>query len=110
MLKTCGKSEVDKQIMNKDFSKHYDIINDFRGEVNKRTFEANYSAVTEHLNKTEKFILKMELKRLAGPCARSIDLRGLVNGECQLFDFHGQTHFLDEVAIASFKESVNCGK
>jgi PilZ domain len=106
VLKTYGKSEVDKQIMNKDFSKHYDIINDFRGEVNKRTFEANYSAVTEHLNKTEKFILKMELKRLAGPCARSIDLRGLVNGECQLFDFHGQTHFLDEVAIATFKESV----
>lgn len=92
--------------MNKDFSKHLDIINDFRGEVNKRTFEANYSAVTEHLNKTEKFLLKMELKRLAGPCARSIDLRGLVNGECQLFDFQGQTHFLDEVAIASLKESV----
>lgn len=92
--------------MDKDFSKHHKIIANFRGEVNKNSFEASYSAVTEHLNKTEKFLLKMELKRLAGGCARSIDLRGLVNGECQLFDFQGQTHFLDDVAIATFKENV----
>ena len=105
-VKTCGKSEVNNKTMNKNFSKHHKIIDDFRGEVTKRSFEANYSAVTEHLNKNEKFLLKMELKRLAGACARSIDLRGLVNGECQLFDFQGQTHFLDDVAIATFKENV----
>ncbi|HCM46464.1 MAG TPA: hypothetical protein DIS98_02765, partial [Colwellia sp.] len=34
------------------------------------------------------------------------DLRGLVNGECQLFDFQGQSHFLDDVAISTFKENV----
>ena len=92
--------------MNKDFSKHHKIIDNFRGEVNKKNFEANYSAVTEHLNKTEKFLLKMELKRLSGACTRAIDLRGLVNGECQLFDFQGQSHFLDDVAISTFKENV----
>jgi len=92
--------------MNKDFRKHHKIIDDFRGEVNKKNFEASYSAVTEHLNKTEKFLLKMELKRLSGACSRLIDLRGLVNGECQLFDFQGQSHFLDDVAISTFKENV----
>jgi hypothetical protein len=92
--------------MNKDFSKHHKIINNFRGEVNKKNFEASYSAVTEHLNKTEKFLLKMELKRLSGACSRAIDLRGLVNGECQLFDFQGQSHFLDDVALSTFKENI----
>lgn len=93
--------------MNKDFSKHHEIIDKFRGEVNKKDFESKYVAATEHLNKTEKFLLKMELKRLATPCTRGIDLRGLVSGECQLFDYQGQSHFLDEVAIAVFKESAN---
>jgi hypothetical protein len=92
--------------MNIDFNKHHKIIQNFRGEVHKRSFEANYSAVTEHLNKTEKFLLKMELKRLSSACTRVIDLRGLVNGECQLFDFQGQSHFLDDVAISAFKENV----
>jgi len=92
--------------MNKDFSKHHNIIEDFRGEVSKKSFEASFNAVTDHLTRNEKFLLKMELKRLAGACTRAIDLRGLVDGECQLFDFQGQSHFLDDVAIAAFKENV----
>ena len=93
--------------MNKDFSKHHKIIEDFRGKVTKPSFEGSFREVTEHLTKNERFLLKMELKRLAGACTRAIDLRGLVNGECQLFDFQGQAHFLDEVAIAAFKESAS---
>jgi hypothetical protein len=92
--------------MNKDFSKHHKIIEDFRGKVNKPSFEGRFSEMTDHLTRNERFLLKMELKRLAGACTRVIDLRGLVNGECQLFDFQGQSHFLDEVAIAAFKDSA----
>jgi hypothetical protein len=91
--------------MNKDFSKYHKIITNFRGEVGKSNFDANYNAATTRLNKNEKFLLKMELKRLASPCTRAIDLRGLVDGECQVFDFQGQSHFLDEVAIKAFKET-----
>jgi hypothetical protein len=91
--------------MNKDFSKYHKIITNFRGEVGKSNFEANYNAATTRLNKNEKFLLKMELKRLSSPCTRAIDLRGLVDGECQVFDFQGQSHFLDEVAIKAFKET-----
>ncbi|MEI6895726.1 MAG: PilZ domain-containing protein [Colwellia sp.] len=92
--------------MAKNFSKHHEIINYFRGEVNKKSFENRYRAKTEHLNTTEQFLLKTELNRLASPCTRSIDLRGLVRSECQLFDFQGLAHYLDEEAIALFNESV----
>jgi len=92
--------------MNKDFSKYSQLIEQFRGLVNKSDFETVYNAATGQLTKTEKFLLKMELKRLATACTRAIDLRGLVNGECQLFDYQNQSHFLDEVAIAAFKDNV----
>lgn len=92
--------------MNKDFSKHSEIIDKFRGEVNLNTFETNFSAATKHLDKTERFLLKMELKRLASPCTRAIDLRGLVKGDCQLFDFQGQSHFLDDLAITVFNQNA----
>jgi len=93
--------------MNKDFSKYSQLIEQFRGLVNKSGFEAAYNTATGQLTKTEKFLLKMELKRLATSCTRAIDLRGLVNGECQIFDYQGQSHFLDEVAITAFKHNVD---
>lgn len=92
--------------MDIDFRKHHEIIENFRGEVNKKNFEANFNKATEHLTRNERFLLKMELKRLAGACTRTIDLRGLVDGECHLFDFQGQSHFLDDVAINTFTENV----
>ncbi len=92
--------------MNKDFSKYSQLIERFRGIVNSNAFERLFATETEQLSKNDKFLLKMELKRLATECNRGIDLRGLVNGECQLFDYQGQSHFLDEVAIASFKENI----
>lgn len=92
--------------MTKDFSKYQNIIDDFRGKVNKTSFESKFASSTSNLAKTEKFILKMELKRLAGPCTRSIDLRGLVDGECKLFEYDGQSHFLDTVAISVFEDNI----
>ncbi len=92
--------------MTKDFSKHQNIIDNFRGKVNKTGFDTKFEAATSNLVKAEKFLLKMELKRLAGVCTRSIDLRGLVDGECTLFEYKGQSHFLDDVAVGVFEESV----
>jgi hypothetical protein len=92
--------------MTKDFSKYQAIIDNFRGKVNKADFEAKFAISTKNLVKTEQFILKMELKRLAGDCTRSIDLRGLVDGVCRLFEYKGQSHFLDDVAIRTFEENV----
>ena len=92
--------------MTKDFAKHQQLINHFRGLANQQGFDDKFNASTASLAKTEKFLLKMELKRLASACTRAIDLRGLVNGECQLFDYHGQSHFLDSIAIQVFNENI----
>ncbi|WP_159818670.1 PilZ domain-containing protein [Colwellia sp. 20A7] len=92
--------------MSKDFSKYQKIIHNFRGEVSKPSFDIKFTQQSKQMTKTEKFLLKMELKRLASTCTRSIDLRGLVNGECKLFQYCGQSHFLDDIAISVFQENV----
>ena len=92
--------------MSTDFSKYQKLIDDFRGEVNKPSFDIKFTQSTKQLAKTEKFLLKMELKRLASACFRSIDLRGLVDGDCKLFEYDGQSHFLDDVAIRVFEVNI----
>lgn len=91
--------------MNKDFSKYKKIIDEFSGQVSQSDFEARYSAAARNIPKTERFLLKMELKRLAAPCSRLIDLRGHVDGECKAFEFEDKIHFLDTVAIRVFTET-----
>ena len=92
--------------MNIDFSKYQKLINSFRGEANKPSFDIKFNQSTTKMAKTEKFLLKMELKRLASACTRSIDLRGLVDGDCRLYEYSGQSHFLDDVAIKVFEENI----
>lgn len=93
-----------------DFTKYRKIINSFRGEVNKPSFDIKFNQSTIKMAKPEKFLLKMELKRLASACTRSIDLRGLVDGDCKLFEYGGQSHFLDDIAIKVFEENVELYK
>ena len=91
--------------MNKDFSKYKKIIDEFSGQVLNSDFETKFYAVSKNLPQTERFLLKMELKRLAAPCTRLIDLRGLVDGECQVFQHEQRIHFLDNVASLVFTEA-----
>ncbi len=93
--------------MNKDFSKFQNIINEFSGQVLNSDFEARFNAVTKDTPKTERFLLKMELKRLAAPCSRLIDLRGYVDGECKTFEHEDRIHFLDNVASSVFTEAFS---
>jgi hypothetical protein len=89
-----------------NFSKYKKIIDYFRGKVANKDFEAKFTAKSAHIPKTERFLLKMELKRLSSPCTRLVDLRGLVDGECRAFEHDKRTHFLDDVAIKVFNENV----
>jgi len=89
-----------------DFSKYQKIIDRFRGEVNETDFDIKFTQSTKNIPKTETFLLKMELKRLSGACNRSIDLRGLVDGDCHLFQYSKQSHFLDNIAIGVFEDNV----
>lgn len=92
--------------MSTDFSKHQSLMNNFRGQANNSNFDVKFSASTKKLSKKDSFLLKMELKRLSGPCTRSIDLRGLVDGDCRVYQHQGQNHFLDNVAIQVFEENI----
>jgi len=92
--------------MTKDFSKFQNIIDDFTGQVLSNDFESRFTSKTKNIAKTERFLLKMELKRLANPCTRLIDLRGHVDGECRAFEHEERVHYLDEVAIKVFEEAI----
>ena len=92
--------------MTTDFSKFQTIIDQFRGQVSASNFDAKFSAATQLIPKTEKFLLKMELKRRASPCNRLIDLRGLVDAQCQFFEHEGRVHFFDELALQVFQENI----
>lgn len=89
-----------------NFTKHQKIIDDLSGQVNSKDFEAKFSAKSSHIPKTERFLLKMEIKRLATPCGRLVDLRGLVDGECRSYEHEDRVHYLDDVAIHVFEEGV----
>lgn len=93
--------------MTKDFSKYSNFIQQFRGVVLTNTFEVEFNKATKALPASERFLLKMELKRLAQPCTRLIDLRGHVDGECVLYEDEHRTHYLDDVAIQVFEESMS---
>ena len=93
--------------MTNNFTKYKKIIDYFRGEVASKDFETKFAAKSAHIPKTERFLLKMEIKRLAAPCSRLVDLRGLVDGECKPFQHEERTHFLDDVAIKVFNENIN---
>ncbi len=92
--------------MSIDFSKYQTIIERLRGEVGLSDFEAKFASLTKNIAKTDKFLLKMEIKRLASACTRLIDLRGFVNGECRPYEHDDRIHFLDDIAIKVFEENV----
>jgi len=69
-------------------------------------FEKALASATPNASKSERFLMKMELKRLAKPCLRTLDLRGSVDGKCQPFEFRGKTHYLDGLALEEFKKQV----
>lgn len=92
--------------MTNNFTKYQKIIDEFRGQVLNKDFETKFTAKVAHIPKTERFLIKMELKRLAGPCTRLIDLRGHVDGECKVYENEGRSHFLDDIAIKVFEENL----
>jgi len=92
--------------MTNNFTKFKKIIDEFRGKVSDSNFETRFTAVSKNIPKKDRFLLKMELKRLAGPCVRLIDLRGHVDGECRPYEHDSRSHFLDDIAINVFKENI----
>ncbi len=61
--------------------------------------DARLKTLLPKSTKPQQLMIKMEIKRLMAPCLKRIDLRGKVAGECFPYELHGQTHWLDDVAI-----------
>ena len=93
--------------MDKDFSQYQKIIEKFRGVVGRPDFDTQFNSATTRIPKSDRFLLKMELKRLASPCARLIDLRGNVDGECKPFEHNDRVHYLDDIAVSVFRENID---
>ena len=92
--------------MNPEISEYSDLIERLKPMVNEPEFNQVLAQVASNLSRDKRFLLKMELKRLARPCIRVIDLRGKVDGECQLYQHDGRQHYLDDIAIEAFEQQV----
>lgn len=89
-----------------DLQEFNGIIEDLKAVINQPDFDAQFKAATDDVPKSKQFLIKMELKRLAQPCNRLIDLRGSVDGEPGIFEHKGQIHYLDELAKNIFLEQI----
>tara|TARA_B100000700_G_scaffold331347_1_gene463355 strand:- start:1948 stop:4413 length:2466 start_codon:yes stop_codon:yes gene_type:complete len=69
-------------------------------------YEKHFSLLTANLDGPSKFKVRAEVRRLTSPCARTLDLRKRVDGDCKRFDHRGRTHFLDEVARDIFERGL----
>ena len=92
--------------MSQDLEEYHDIIEELKPMINEPEFNQVLDQVASTISKQKRFLLKMELMRLARPCIRLIDLRGLVDGNCQLYEHQGKKHSLDELAIETFERQV----
>jgi hypothetical protein len=92
--------------MSQDLEEYHDIIEQLKPMINEPEFNQVLNQVAANVPKKKRFLLKMELKRLARPCTRVIDLRGRVDGKCRMYQYQGQEHSLDDLAIEVFERQV----
>jgi len=92
--------------MSQDLDQYADIIEQLKPMVNEPEFNRVLLQLASDIPKEKRFLIKMEVKRLAKPCVRSIDLRGLVDGNCKVYTFQGKNHYMDDIAVAKFEEQI----
>lgn len=86
------------------------LIDQLKPVVYDTDFDTLFQSVTEHEEGPTRFKLKMELRRLAAPCHRSIDLRHQVDGDCYPYEYNGRRHQLDDVAVEIFERGLDTYK
>ncbi|RDV29344.1 PilZ domain-containing protein [Alteromonas aestuariivivens] len=92
--------------MSHDLQQYAAIIEKLKSVVKEPEFDQVLTQLTTDLPREKRFLIKMELKRLARPCMRSVDLRGQVDGDCQLYEHQGIRHYLDAVALEVFEQQI----
>ncbi|MGX5913556.1 PilZ domain-containing protein [Aliidiomarina sp. Khilg15.8] len=82
------------------------LIEQLKPVANEPEFDSIFSALTSDMSGPERFKLKAELRRLARPCTKTIDLRKRVDGRCRPYKHKGAVHYMDEVAISIFESGL----
>jgi hypothetical protein len=77
---------------------HNALIEQLKPLLMEPDFQEIFTQLTADESNSTRFLIKMELNRLAGICTRIIDMRGKSELECQEITLGGVTHFLDEPA------------
>lgn len=93
--------------MSADLQDFKDIIEELKSVISEPDFDPQFKAATANVPKAKQFLIKMELKRLAQPSNRQIDLRGHVQGEPFAYDHKGQIHYLDDTAKHIFEDQLS---
>ncbi|BFT29746.1 PilZ domain-containing protein [Alteromonas sp. D210916BOD_24] len=92
--------------MSQDLKQYADIIEQLKPVVDEPDFNKVLLQIAADVPKEKRFLIKMEVKRLAKPCMRTIDLRGHVDGKCTKYVHEGRSHYMDEIAVDKFEEQI----
>lgn len=90
-----------------DLSPHIDTIKYLATLTSKPSFKQEFDRRTDDLSNDVSFLIKMEAKRLAKSCIRSIDLRAKLKDECRLYTYNDIDHYLSANAIAEFERLID---
>ena len=93
---------------NSDLKSYRPLLCRVAGYSTRSDFDQIFKSVLEKsgVDKNTSFLLKMELHRLQRPCRTPVDLRGLVDGECEEHIHEGVLHYFDEIAKAVYEEQI----
>lgn len=93
-------------MMTPDLAPYSDIIRSLAPLVNKSNFALEFERRTEKMSSETRFLVKMEVKRLAKTCIRSIDLRKQVKDECRLYNHQSIEHYLHINGVLYFEKLI----
>ncbi|KFZ39228.1 pilus assembly protein PilZ [Shewanella mangrovi] len=85
---------------------HASLIEQLKPMMMEPNFDDIFTRLTAKESNSTRFLLKMEINRLASPCLRIIDLRDKSDQACTEVTVAGQRHFLDEAGKQDFETAL----
>ncbi|MDF0532756.1 PilZ domain-containing protein [Shewanella yunxiaonensis] len=85
---------------------HSLLIEQLKPIMMEPNFDDLFDKMTQGESNSSRFLLKMEINRLASPCLRIIDLRDKSELPCSEVIFAEQHHYLDEPAKEIFQRAL----
>lgn len=95
-----------KDRMSADIDKFSETLKRLRYLHDAPDLDKKIAAYEPTAKKSDRFIIKMELKRLAQPVSRIIDLRHIVKSDCSEFIKNNVTHYLDKIGVDDFTSEM----